>query len=315
MKVSQVPEAKRPPKVLTLLASYNGARWIRQQLESIFAQEGVDVWVTVRDDGSSDETLQELARCKDLGRLRVSPSRERTGSAASNFLELVRENSGADFAFVAFADQDDVWHPDKLQRACRRLTETGGSGYSSATLAAWPHGKTVLLSQAGALTRGDFLFEGAGQGCTFVLRADFYARVRRFVLENAHLVPCIHYHDWMLYALARSWGCSWTFDPWPSVTYRQHASNDTGARGSWTAVRRRLGLIRSGWYRAQLEAIATVCAAAAPGNPLVLEWNSLLADKTGLGRRWRIARFCLSTGRRRRLDNAALVLAAVTGWI
>lgn len=301
--------------MLVLLASHNGAPWIRQQLDSILTQSGVDVCVAIRDDGSSDRTLEEIAGCQAGARLRLAPGREPTGSAAQNFLELVRQNPGEDCEFVAFADQDDLWHPEKLLRACRRLTETGSSGYSSATLATWPAGRKVLLRQSGALTKGDFLFEGAGQGCTFVLRADFYGRVRAFLPAHPHLTRRIHYHDWMFYALARSWGCRWTFDPWPSVWYRQHAGNDTGARGSWAAIRKRVALMKSGWYRAQIEAVAATCAAAAPENRIVRKWTSLLAARRGPLRRLRITLFCLFAGRRKRMDNAALTLAALAGWI
>lgn len=303
------------PKVLVLLAAHNGAPWIREQLESILAQREVEAFVAIRDDASTDETLEEIARCQAGERLALSPGRERTGSAAQNFLELVRQHSAAGFDFVALADQDDIWHPQKLQRGCSELTHSGGSGYSSATLATWADGRTVLLRQNGSPTRGDFLFEGAGQGCTFVLRVDFYARIRRFVIEHPELTARIHYHDWMIYALARSWGEAWRFDPWPSVSYRQHGGNDTGARGSWAAARKRLALMRSGWYREQLEAVAAVCEAAAPENRALAQWSALLRDRTASVRRLRIARFCLSFGRRKRRDNLALTLAALAGWI
>src|SRR6185437_14487000 len=49
---------KSPPRVLVLLASYNGARWIGRQIESILAQEAVDVRIVIADDGSSDGTLE-----------------------------------------------------------------------------------------------------------------------------------------------------------------------------------------------------------------------------------------------------------------
>ena len=58
------------PRVLVLLASYNGEKWIGQQLESILTQEGVELRVKVRDDGSSDGTLQEVERF-EIGRAHV----------------------------------------------------------------------------------------------------------------------------------------------------------------------------------------------------------------------------------------------------
>jgi rhamnosyltransferase len=302
-------------RVLILLASRNGARWIRQQLASILAQEDVEVRVAIRDDASRDTTLLEIAAFTPDDRVRLAPVSAPTGSAAQNFLALILENPADEFEYVAFSDQDDIWHPDKLARACRMLSAERSAGYSSATIAVWPDGSTAALEQANAATSADFLFEGAGQGCTFVLRAEFYSRVRAFVREHHPLTRVVRYHDWMVYALARAWGESWIFDSRPSTSYRQHGENDTGARTTLAAARKRLALIRNGWYRNQLEAIAAICAAAAPASPVVARWTSLLATKGTWRRRLQIASFCLRGGRRKRLDNIVLICSAVAGWI
>lgn len=302
-------------RVLVLLASRDGARWIRQQLETVLAQAEVEVRIVVRDDGSTDTTLLEIAGFSADGRVSLSGSSGGAGSAAQNFLTLILENPADGFDYVAFSDQDDIWRPDKLARACRMLSGERSAGYSSATIALWPDGSTAPLQQAHATTSADFLFEGAGQGCTFVLRAEFYGRVRSFVSEHRPMMREIHYHDWMVYALARSWGERWTFDSWPSVSYRQHGKNDTGARASMAGARKRLALIRSGWYRRQLEAIAAVCVAAAPASALVARWRSLLTGRRGWRRRLRIASFCLHGGRRKKLDNMVLICSAIAGWI
>lgn len=301
--------------MLVLLACFNGERYVSQQLESILAQEGVRLRVIVRDDGSSDHTLQAVAGFAVNGPITVSPAADPTGSAAQNFLTLLRNNSAEGFDYVAFADQDDVWYPDKLSRACRLLRETDAAGYSSATLATWEDGRTALIRQATVTTPADFLFEGAGQGCTFVLRADFYAEVRRLVALYQPLTRSIHYHDWLVYAVARSLGRKWIFDPAPSVRYRQHCANDTGARGKLAGVTKRLSLIRRRWYRTQLVAIAQICAETAPANTLVGAWRTLLLANAGWRRRLRIASFCLRNGRRRGTDNVVLVVAALSGWI
>lgn len=303
------------PKILVLLASYNGARWIREQLESILAQQGVDVRVVIRDDGSSDGTLQEIARFAEDGRIILAPRSDPTGSAAQNFLSLLRDNSAEGFGFVAFADQDDVWHRDKLQRAHRIMSQSPCVGYSSATIAMWPDGHRAVLRQRGAVTRADFLFEGAGQGCTFVLSSDFYESIRQFVANHRELTRDLHYHDWMVYALARAGGESWTFDPVPSVIYRQHARNDTGARSTPAGLRKRLALIRRGWYRTQLAEILELCCAAAPENRVVFRWRSIFRHPDGWMRRLRIAAFCLRHGRRRPTDNLMIAFAALAGWI
>src|SRR5579872_3268886 len=170
------------PRVLTLMAAFNGARWIADQLESIQRQENVQVRVVIRDDGSTDDTWRRLQALADGDRVRVSASAMPSGSAAQNFFSLIRDNSAAGFDFVALADQDDLWEPDKLYRACRALAQHRAAGYSSATRAFWPDGRERILRQVARPTRSDFLFEGCGQGCTFVMTAEFYERARAYLL-------------------------------------------------------------------------------------------------------------------------------------
>ena len=303
------------PRVLILLATYNGSRWIREQMESILVQEGVDLTVAVRDDASTDGTRWELARYESDERVRIVVAPAPSGSAARNFLALIRENPAGAFDFVAFADQDDLWNPDKLRRACSTLVAAGSAGYSSATIATWEDGRKRMVKLSATSTASDFLFEGAGQGCTFVLAAGFYERVRSFLLTRADLANGIHYHDWMIYALARSWEMRWSLDPVPSVLYRQHAANDTGARHSLAGITKRLSLIRQGWYRGQLAAIAQLCLAAAPASPAVSAWNSILLQSDSYRRRLQVAGFCLAGGRKKSLDNAVILFSALAGWI
>ena len=303
------------PKVLVLLATCNGSQWIREQMESILAQEGVDTRIAIRDDCSMDSTRWELARFAGDERIGINAAGTSSGSAARNFLALIGENPAGAADFVAFADQDDLWNRDKLVRACRMLAAGSSEGYSSATVATWEDGRERILKPSGTPTASDFLFEGAGQGCTFVLTAAFYERVRRFLATHRELTARLHYHDWLIYALARSWGLGWCFDVKPSMRYRQHAGNDTGARGSLEGIVKRLALIRQGWYRTQVRAITRLCAAAAPANAMVADWHDQLLSADCWRRRLQIARFCLRGGRRRRRDNVIAVCAALCGWI
>jgi rhamnosyltransferase len=304
-----------PPRVLVLLASYNGARWIRQQLESILAQDGVDAHITIRDDGSSDSTLQEIAGLAADGRIELASASPPTGSAAGNFFTLIGQYAADGFDFVAFSDQDDIWRQQKLAHACRLLQDTGSAAYSSATIAQWEDGRQRLVALSGRQNTCDFLFEGGGQGCTFVLSASFYERVRRFIAEHPALTQGLHFHDWTVYALARAWGLRWAFDSRPTVVYRQHSGNDTGARGSFPGARKRLALLRNGWYRGQLERISLLCAAAAPDDVRIAAWRRTLAAPRGWKRTARLVRFCLHWGRRRTRDRAVFTLACLAGWV
>lgn len=99
------------PIVYVLLATYNGERFLNQQLESIQKQIGVTVKVIANDDGSTDGTLEILNNWERKGLIESVTTSNRIGASAS-FLKLV-----GDYFYdapVAFADQDDVWLPTKL---------------------------------------------------------------------------------------------------------------------------------------------------------------------------------------------------------
>lgn len=304
-----------PPKVLVLLAAFNGGAWIAEQVQSILSQRDVDLRLLIRDDCSTDQTCAKIEPFLKDSRVHLIRGQTPTGSAAQNYFELIRARSAEGFDFISLSDQDDEWNTDKMSRACARLRGSHSSGYSSATIARWGNGKTKLLTQNHRTTPGDFLFGGIGQGCTFVMTADFYERAREFLLFHQVLTKHIHYHDWALYALARSWDLAWVFDPVPTVYYRQHASNDTGARKSIAGLRKRLTRICSGWYSGQLHAITEMCLMANPTNRVVSTWNTIFSRPKSWARRIRIATFCFHSGRRDALDNAALISSALLGWI
>ena len=309
--------APSQPKVLVLLAAYNGAAWIGEQIESILQQEHVDLRLLIRDDASSDPTVEIVRQFASFdSRVELQRSEIPSGSASQNFFSLIRDNDSAGFDYVALSDQDDIWNQGKIRRATKALRQSPScSGYSSAVTAVWPDGTSRLLPQEPNPTKADFLFEGAGQGCTFVLTCALYSRLRSFLVGHQELTQGTHFHDWAIYALARTWHLRWFFDPTPSLQYRQHENNDTGARMSLKGITSRFLKIRGGWYRQQLLRISALCHATAPDDVAFSQWYTLLCGPQSLGRRIEIARFCLHGGRRRKSDNTILILSAILGWI
>ncbi len=107
------------PKVQILLASYNGEKYIRKQLDSILSQTFTDWELLVRDDGSKDgtvEILKEYAQ-KD-SRIHYSVNQGSVHGWQQNFQELIlsaRENS----PYYMFCDQDDIWLKEKIARLIR----------------------------------------------------------------------------------------------------------------------------------------------------------------------------------------------------
>ena len=302
-----------PARVLVLLAARNGQACLGRQLDTVLAQKGVLVRVDVRDDGSTDAT-RELVAGYAAGddRVRLVPGHEASGSAAGNFFQLIRQADVRGVDLVAFCDQDDEWFLDKLARAAAALAATGADGGSAAVRARWPDGRERDLGQNPSQRLGDYLFEGAGQGCTFVMTVQLFERVRAMV-DRAEAAG-VHYHDWTVYAIARAAGLRWHFDPEPVMTYRQHAGNDTGARSSLAGVARRLAAIRDGWYRTQVDAMASLVLVVAPDDPAALRWRAL-AQRRGVSGRLGRAAFVLQHGRRRPADRLVQAAAALAGHL
>lgn len=301
--------------MLVLLAAYNGSQFISEQIDTILAQTGVKVTLLISDDRSTDDTAAKIERFLRDQRVRVLSPPQRMGSAAKNFFWLIGQVPAEGYDFVSFADQDDVWAEDKLSRASATLRRTGAAGYSCAVTAFWPDGREKIIGHASRLTRSDFLFESAGQGCTYVLRAGFYERARNFLGQHSSAIQGIHFHDWTIYVLSRSWGESWAFDPRPMMRYRQHQANDTGARSGIAGAMLRIKKIRNGWYAAQIRLLTSICVAAAPGHEPYRRWMSLLNEPRGMARAFRIGLFCVRGGRRRTKDNGVLIAAVLAGWI
>jgi len=123
------------------LAAYNGMAFIAEQIESILLQKNVAVQIFISVDLSTDRTEYRLAEwALTESRLTLLPFGKRFGGAGPNFYRLLRDVDLSDFDYVSFADQDDIWHPEKLWRAHSLMTEQGALGYSSNFTAFWPAG-------------------------------------------------------------------------------------------------------------------------------------------------------------------------------
>src|SRR5688572_23439491 len=195
--------------VLVLLAAHDGMRWIAQQVESIRAQDSCRVSILASDDASTDGTHEYLRAAPSVALL---PERGPYGSAGRNFFHLL---SRADFSghdFVAFADQDDLWHPWKLARALECLEREGCDGYSANVTAFWEDGREALVDKAHPQRELDFVFEGPGPGCTFVMSTRLARQIQDVLRLHPALADEISLHDWFAYAWARSHGFAWFID-------------------------------------------------------------------------------------------------------
>lgn len=250
------------PSCAVLLATYNGELWIREQLDSLSAQERVDLRVIVSDDQSSDGTMRLLNDRAPVFALSIMPTQvERFGSANRNFLRLVRDADIGDAEYVALADQDDIWHADKLARAISQLRANDATAYSSDFEAFWPDGRKRIIKKSHAQKKFDHLFGSPGPGCTFVFARALFMEMRVWVTSNFSVLSQLWVHDWIMYAYARTHGHSWVIDSVARIRYRQHQSNEIGVNFGLKAVQRRLAVIKEGRYRHNIVIIAELTGA------------------------------------------------------
>jgi rhamnosyltransferase len=286
-------------RVLVMLATHNGARWIDEQLNSIQAQEEVEVSLLVSDDRSLDDTIDRVRAFGQMMQVEVLPSLpDGFGSANANFLRVVRDAPLGSHTHFAFADQDDVWFSDKLARATKLLDGSIHAAYSSDVVALWPNGRTRKTHKAGRARMFDHLFESAGPGCTFVFKRSAFVDLQRWVRTHYDRLRDFKVHDWLIYAYARRLGWSWYVDPVPTMEYRQHASNSIGVNFGVAAWRQRFLQIVDGTYKRDILAVGT----------LVEEDAELLKKLQRLSLRDRVW-LCLRAGQCRRRSSEAMLMA------
>lgn len=262
------------PKIAVLLAAYNGMQWIEEQLNSILAQSAVDLTVFISIDPSSDGTEAWCTQYAALHEcVKVLPDSGVFGCASRNFFRLLRDVNLEAYEYVAFADQDDVWHENKLQWAINSIQARKVDAYSSNVVAFWPDGRTRLLDKAQPQAAWDFLFEAAGPGCTYVITRRMATPLKARMLASWIDLQDVSLHDWYCYAFARSHNFKWFIDPKPSMRYRQHERNQIGANIGFSSLIARYKTIHDGWWFSQVRLIAALIGKDT--DPFVQRWIRL----------------------------------------
>ncbi|MBM7072106.1 glycosyltransferase [Shewanella sp. 202IG2-18] len=217
-------------KIVVLLAAYNGAEYLHEQIDSILAQNDVNVTVYISLDKSTDNSLAILEHYAKVNtNVILLEYGKHFGSAGQNFFNLMNTVDVCDFDFVAFADQDDIWEPLKLREAITLLTKTNADGYSSNVMAFWENGRETLIEKSSAQVEFDYLFESPGPGCTFVFTKKLFNSIQQTVKHNYYQINKLWLHDWFCYSFSRFNGFEWIIDSRPLMKYRQHLSNQVGA--------------------------------------------------------------------------------------
>jgi glycosyltransferase involved in cell wall biosynthesis len=221
-------------EIQVLLSTYNGRDFLKEQLDSIFAQSGVSVRVLARDDGSDDGTaimLEDYARSSH-GLLEILKKPSGNLGVIKSYEALLKNSDGR---ILAFADQDDVWMSDKLAKSYEALRLIEGDGAVPAMVYSDLH----VVSEDLASIRGSFYDHQR-------IKARRAYSVKRLTVQNS-VVGCTmlfnkalvdialpfpvscRMHDWWLALCAAGFGAV-SFVPSSTVFYRQHSGNAVGAQ-------------------------------------------------------------------------------------
>ncbi|WP_051484402.1 glycosyltransferase family 2 protein [Shewanella waksmanii] len=228
--------------VCVLLATYNGEKFIAQQINSIFKQQNVHAAIILRDDGSSDATLDvvtELAKEFSSFSVTIKKNSTSTTGHVSNFSALCDLARNYDGSYFCFSDQDDVWHKDKLSKMKRRMLQLEAQYGSNTPILIHSDLRVVdeeltVIADSFVKFQGlpspnehdfpKFLYQNVVTGCT-----TFFNRA---LLELASPIPSeVLVHDWWFAQCAKLHGVLDYIDE-PLIDYRQHGRNAIGAKSS-----------------------------------------------------------------------------------
>lgn len=212
-------------KLTVLLSTFNGERYLREQLDSLLSQTVRATEIFVRDDGSTDGTVSILKDYAQRDALHWCEG-ENIGPGRS-FWRLLSACGEADYC--AFCDQDDVWDEDKLETAVdalKRLNPELPALYCS-DVRVTDEKRNLLAQHMIRACTPDYphaLIRNLAPGCTFVLNRSALDLLRHYDAE----AQGIELHDWTAYQIISCFGTV-VLDQKPHMDYRQHANNAVGA--------------------------------------------------------------------------------------
>lgn len=233
-------------KVLIMLSTFNGGKFLREQLDSLYGQKGVEIHLLVRDDGSKDATMSILHDHKTrLGKMTVIQG-ENLGAGGS-FLALISEavKKFQDFDYYAFCDQDDVWFPHKIKTGVKALEQSGkelkmffsGAINTDGNLQPIASSCVRLVNSFGANLVANHIL-----GCTMLINGALLQEINKintkpFTIPNGN----IPIHDAWAAIVAYSLNADVIQSLSGLMYYRQHGHNVIGAgHGFWSIQKNRI---------------------------------------------------------------------------
>ncbi len=232
--------------VQILMSTYNGEKYLKEQMESILNQTiGIEnLFILVRDDGSTDNTINILKEYKNKHPNNLNYYLGKNLGPCYSFFDLVK-NANVVYDFFAFSDQDDYWLPNKLEMAIKKLKKENMSTpllYSSKYTIVDNNLNEIIGQNAKKVKFTSFensLIENVATGCTEVFNKEMLLLLNKV---NEKKTVDFFMHDWVLYMLSTSLG-KYIYDTNSYLLYRQHDNNVLGAsRGKFNNLQRKVRL-------------------------------------------------------------------------
>lgn len=211
-------------KILVLMSTYNGEKYLQQQIDSILAQQNVDVHLLIRDDGSTDQTIEILRRNALDNRIEWY-----TGNnlgPAQSFIDLIMH--APEYDYYAFSDQDDYWLPEKLEQAIKHFSEKKPGLYYSRTILADKDLKKIEMPEhkeyRQSLKMDSAVISSNCTGCTVCFNNCLMSYLKKYRPQY------IAMHDSWVHKVCIALDGKIYYDTNSYIYYRQHENNAVGGK-------------------------------------------------------------------------------------
>lgn len=213
--------------LVVLMSTYNGEKYLKEQLNSIVSQSLKPDKVLLRDDGSADKTLDILKYYSDCYKYIEYYKGENLGPAKS-FWELI--NEAGEYDYYALSDQDDVWFKDKLEVAVRTLKQERNNDipllYCCRYVMTDENLNPVESEISNLYQYTDFahaLLYQTAPGCTMVFNKAAREKIVKYDINSEYCII----HDSIIHKITTLFG-KMILDETPHIYYRQHSNNEIG---------------------------------------------------------------------------------------
>ncbi len=219
----------RYPSVAVLMSTYNGEMYIREQIDSILSQKEVDIYLFIRDDSSTDSTVEIIEEYITKYQDRISFYRGNNIGAGCSFMDLVYTVPDT-YDYYAFSDQDDIWLDDKICSAVKMLKESGKELYMGNLICVDQDLNNIGFRNTNPpdISPYGIMVNNETNGCTMVFTNNF---LRMFADKskrpNADMFKARYHDSWAAIVGAVNEIIIYDFDA--HILYRQHSGNAVGA--------------------------------------------------------------------------------------